>query len=83
MPQSTIAIKRNFLTVRQAAEFLGIAERTVLYLVATNKLAAEHLDPERPRSDLIIATAEAERLKKEREKAWGLTNEQSLRRMRR
>ena len=66
MPQPATPIKRNFLTVRQAAERLNVAERTIQHWIAAKQLHAEPLEPERPVSNWIIAVAELERFEKER-----------------
>jgi hypothetical protein len=67
MPQT--AIKRDFLTVGQASERLGLAERTVIHYVDLGELYAERLDPERPRSDLIISLKSIEAFEKKRAQA--------------
>lgn len=67
MPQPLI--DRNFLTVGQAAQRLGLAERTVEHWIATGQLKAEPLDPNRARTPAIIPLSEIERIEREREKA--------------
>lgn len=51
MPQA-VTIGRNFYTVSQAAE-LGLAERTVLHYIATARLAAGPLEPEREHAKTV------------------------------
>ena len=60
-------IKRNFLTVSQAARYFKVAERTIEDWIATDKLHAEPLDPDRARTPPIIPITEVERFEKERE----------------
>ena len=57
MPTTT-TIKRNFLTVRQAAQRLKVAERTILRWIERGEIQAERIEPDRDRSDYIIALAE-------------------------
>jgi excisionase family DNA binding protein len=59
-------IKRNFLTVPQIANRLGVAERTVQHWITTGQLQAEQIDPGRKRTSWIVATAEVERFERER-----------------
>lgn len=59
MPQLTLL--RNFLTVRQAATRLGLAERTIQLKIFNGVLAAEPLNPDRPGRDYIIPIKEIER----------------------
>jgi len=66
MPQHSNPITRDFLTVRQAAERIGVAERTILHWISTGELQAEQLDPDRPYSDKLIPIRAIEALEKKR-----------------
>ncbi len=65
MTQATI--KRNFLTVTQAADRLGVAERTIQHYINIQLIKAEPLDPGRERTIWIIPITEIERFERERE----------------
>jgi hypothetical protein len=63
MPQTTIT--RDFFTVSQLAARWRVAERTVQHYIATRELSAEPLEPEKPRSQWIVALSVVQAFEKE------------------
>jgi len=63
---TTTTIKRDFLTVRQAADELGVAERTIQHWIASGELQAEPLESGMARTTWIISRKALDDFKKTR-----------------
>lgn len=64
--QKPAPIKRDFLTVAQAADRLNLSERTITDWITKKIVYAEPLDPGRTRTPQLIPLSEIERVEAER-----------------